>query len=199
MESSTEQDPQSFSCPHCSQAVEAQMEESPQRVVCPGCGQVFVIPSIDGSTELPEEASDEDAQAEEELRRRHEEELDGLRIRQVALAKRATIRAVSYLLIAGVACAVLIGQLIYLTVRRVLHVGWGPRPVAYLLFAGVCAYGVVFFLRKARQTQLELRAHVLPEPTAPPDFSTLSDGTQQWQNLERMASESGDGLGEGQG
>jgi hypothetical protein len=43
-----------------------------------------------------------------------------------------------------------------------------------------------FLLRQVAALNRELRQPALTEPAAPPDFSTLSDGSQRWKNLEDM-------------
>ena len=43
-----------------------------------------------------------------------------------------------------------------------------------------------FLLRQVAALNRELRRPAVTEPEAPPDFSTLSDGSQRWKNLEDM-------------
>jgi hypothetical protein len=42
------------------------------------------------------------------------------------------------------------------------------------------------FVARIVELNHELQQSALSEPEAPPDFSTLSDGSQQWKNLEQM-------------
>jgi hypothetical protein len=116
------------------------------------------------------------------------DELDGLRIRQLTALRRGAIRARSYALIGAAACFVGAIQLVVLTVRHVRAWGFGLQPVGYILFAIVALMLCGYAARRARQLQKEIDTPI-PLPPAPPDgpdFSTLSDGSQHWKNLENV-------------
>lgn len=115
-----------------------------------------------------------------------DDELDGLKIRQIAQLRRATYRSRSYAIIAAAACAVVGVQLGIMAAGNVRQAGWGIRPIAYLLIlAGLLALGA-YFVGRARELHREASAARLPEPSAPPNFTTLSDGSQQVSNLEQI-------------
>ena len=111
-----------------------------------------------------------------------EHELDGLRIRQLSALRRGAYRARSFAIIVAVACLV-VG--IQLTVKTFT----GVAPIFRVLSAALAAFaffGAVHFARRVAALQREIRTPppMPPEPPGGPDFSTLSDGSQQWKNLE---------------
>jgi hypothetical protein len=116
-----------------------------------------------------------------------DDELDGLRIRQLAALRRGAYRARSYAIIGAVAAFVVAVQLVIMTVQYVRsHGGWGRWPSGYALFAAAAGMVGFYFARRALEVHREIRtpAPLPPTPEGGPDFSTLSDGSQQWKNLE---------------
>jgi hypothetical protein len=71
-----------------------------------------------------------------------------------------------------------------MTTQHVRTIGWTPRPIGYLLFIVLAVWGAGYFGSRARELRREAKASALPEPTTPPDFSTLDDGSKHWKNLE---------------
>lgn len=113
------------------------------------------------------------------------DELDGLRIRQLSALRRGAYRARSYALIGVGACAVAGVQLLIMTVAYVRARGWGPYPTGYILGAAVAAMLAFHFGRRAMELHRETKTPApLPPAPAEPDFSPLSDGSQQWKNLD---------------
>jgi hypothetical protein len=113
-------------------------------------------------------------------------ELDGLRIRKVARARQAEMRFSSYCFVGAAACAVCGIDLGWRAIRRVAADGHGLRPALYLLAAGLLGWMARKLLAKSRQLSREARLKQLPEPTTPPDFSTLSHGSHIAGNLEKI-------------
>jgi hypothetical protein len=115
-----------------------------------------------------------------------DDELDGVRIRQLAAVRRGAFRARSYSLIAAVACLVVSIQLVMMTADAVRARGWGLLTVGYVQFAVLALLAAAHFGRRVRALSRELRAPppLPPIPPGGPDFSTLSDGSQQWKNLD---------------
>ncbi|HLL89183.1 MAG TPA: hypothetical protein VK324_07755 [Tepidisphaeraceae bacterium] len=118
--------------------------------------------------------------------RRRQDELDDVRVRQVLTLRRGLFRQRSYCLIGAGALLVLAGQLGWMTYTRVRAAGWQPRPVGYVLIAVVALSCATVLLRFARGFARELATSTMPEPTTPPDFSTLSDGSQRAENLNHV-------------
>jgi hypothetical protein len=154
-----------FICPHCQQSVDIAPHSGQQFVYCPHCNAEFSLPH--------EQVLDERAA-----------ELDGLRIRQLSTLRRAAYRSRSYAIIAAGACAVVAAQLVLLTIRHVRTLGWSAQAIGYVLLVPVAAWGAWYFLGRAMALHRETRRTLLTNPTQPPDFSTLSDGSQQVKNLE---------------
>ena len=111
-------------------------------------------------------------------------ELDGLRIRQLATLRRAAYRSRSYAIIAAVVCAFSVIQAGYLLVQQLIHIGFSGRVVVYAGFILAGAYGAFLFTGRAIAFHREATQTLLQDPKTPPDFSTLSDGSQRWKNLE---------------
>ena len=113
----------------------------------------------------------------------HEDELNGLRIRQLAALRRAAYRSRSYCIIAAIGCAVTIIQIIHelISYRRTLLAQflYIAAAIALLLLGIQCAKWARHFHKEAKRSQLK------PPPT-PPDFTHLSDGSQHAKNLENM-------------
>ena len=111
-----------------------------------------------------------------------EHELDGLRIRQLSSLRRGAYRTRSIAIIVAVACLVAAVQL---AVKAFTGVWATYRAISGAL-AVFAFFAAVHFMRRVAALQRELRTPppMPPEPPGGPDFSTLSDGSQQWKNLE---------------
>ena len=115
-----------------------------------------------------------------------EDHLDALRVRQLSAVRRGAYRTRSYCVIGLGACAVASVQLAVMAIRHVRAAGWEWRPLGYLCGVAAAMMAASFLLRQVAALNRELRQPALTEPEAPPDFSTLSDGSQRWKNLEDM-------------
>jgi hypothetical protein len=113
-------------------------------------------------------------------------ELNAMRIRHVAAMRRGAYRGRSYCIVAAVFCAAISMHLVWLAYHQVRHFGWQLRPITYVFASAAAAVACRFFFRRAVELSRELRKPATTEPSALPDFSTLSDGSQQWKNLEAM-------------
>jgi hypothetical protein len=113
-------------------------------------------------------------------------ELDGVRIRRLAAARRALYRQRSYCIVAAGFCAVAAGELAWTAIALFSAAGWRLRPGAYLLLAMGSTFAAIDFARRAVRLHRLAGRSALPEPAAPPDFSPLGDGSQRWRNLEEM-------------
>ena len=139
---------------------------------------------MNATGEEPEERPD--ATSDNDDAEASQDELNGLRIRQLAAMRRGAFRARSYALIVAVACAVVAVQLVFMTVETARARGWGRSTTGYVLFAVALLLVAAHFGQRVRELSRELRAPapLPPEPPGGPDFSTLSDGSHQWKNLE---------------
>ena len=166
---------QTYTCPHCQTPLDVAPGPQPQDVVCPHCSGLTVIPAaaatwLEGWGESWEKLS--------------EHELSSLRIRNLAMEKRAAYRTRSYCVVAAIGCVVAVVQLAWYGVLSFRTVGFRFAGLAYLLVAIVALYGATYFFRKAMMFDREAKRSVLPETTAEPDFSALGDGSEQWKKLE---------------
>src|SRR4051812_13621764 len=107
------------------------------------------------------------------------------RVRQLSALRRGAYRTRSYLVVVIAACAVAEGKLALMTLRHVRAFGWQPRALGYVCGIIAAMMAAAFLLRRAAELTRELRTRP-PEPEAAPDFSTLSDGSHAWKNLEQM-------------
>jgi hypothetical protein len=124
----------------------------------------------------PQETPDEAAAAQ----------LDARRIARWAALRRSAYRSRSYAVVALCACLVGAVQCVFVAVIRVrAHEGF-IRPILYILAAGGLVYAAAYFRRVAAHYHDLAQQSNLTQPQTPPDFSTLSDGSQFTRNLERM-------------
>jgi len=112
--------------------------------------------------------------------------MSAVRVRQLSAMRRGAYRTRSYCFIGLGLCAVAAVQLSIMAVRHVRALGWEWRPLGYLCGVAAAMMAGSFLLRQVAALNRELRRPAVTEPEAPPDFSTLSDGSQRWKNLEDM-------------
>jgi hypothetical protein len=115
-----------------------------------------------------------------------DDELNGMRIRQLAALRRAAYRTRSYCVIAFGACAVTAVQLIVNAIHRLD--GHQPllRPILYLCGSVVLLAAAAYFCHLTLRFHREAKISPPAPPAHPPDFSKLSDGSQRVRNLERL-------------
>ncbi len=165
-------------CPACGAVFEPQPGAVQQCVVC---GEQFFL-QVEEADE-----TDEDREARLALERRladKSQSLDDRHIRFVQLEKRSLYRSRTWMLVIGLGCVGMAGQLIWIGARQ-----WSQdatRGIAYFVVAiGIGLFSLRFFARARRYLE-QARTMSLPEPTTPPDFSTLSDGSQIVDQLHNM-------------
>ena len=181
------------SCPHCAEAIECTLADRPQIASCPYCSGAFMLPAADGST-LPvarvdgesQFVVDDTAAAERRREERDRNELDGLKIRQIAVARRAANRSRSYCLMIAFAAIVGAIQLAWNSVQTFRHSGWSNYAAAYAMAVPVCLWLAVRFYRRSELFRREACQSALRDPDTPPDLDSLSDGSQHWKNLGDM-------------
>jgi len=169
-----------FSCPECGQAVRVDVQPAAQLIECPACAAHFVVPGLDGSTEVT------DAPAPEHPHEDHSD-LDSLRMRHIVVVRRAAMRSRTYCIVGAAASLIGAIQLVILTVREVRWAGWNLRAASFIVMAVGLVYCMIWLMRRAAHWNRESRPQPdVTEPQTPPDFSTLSDGSQHARNLEQM-------------
>jgi hypothetical protein len=162
-----------FACPHCQAEVPVEWPAEPF-VRCPQCGEEFALPAEATSAELPIQGGRSD-------------ELDGQRIRQIIVQRRADIRLRSYFLLGAFGCLGAAITFLYRIGQRMFYRwpwNWiGALHVAISIAAVFCGG---YLLSRAHSLTRELNKPLLPEPTTPPDFSNLGDGSQQAKALDEL-------------
>ncbi len=170
-----------FACPGCDEAVDVAAESVGQLVRCPYCNSEFF--AADGRThdEVVDDtaAVDDDAPAPDEL--------NSARVRQLAALRLATLRTRSWWLIGLLMSALTALDLLGKAVVYVWEFhAWGVRPTWLAVGGSAAAAVAVAAYRAARALAREAATSSLTEPAAPPDFSTLDDGSNRWRGLERL-------------
>jgi hypothetical protein len=138
-------------------------------LVCPGCGQLLVV------------AGEEEPQKDD-----REEEIEAAAIRRIVQERRALLRTRGYCLVLTWACVALAAQMMWMMVRALIGGGWQnwlviyPAAGIFLLMVGRDLW------MRARKLGEQVRKSALPEPSSPPDFKDLSDGSQKWKDLDQL-------------
>jgi len=173
-----------FHCPSCNHAISGHTVTANGLVTCPDCGAEFFASA---------EASEEDrAEAERlELERQvREERLVDLRHNAVLLERRSLFRMRTYIFLALGMCVAIALQLVLFVVNRLNAGGFSLRVAAYITAIVAMTALSLLCIRKIRELNAELARPVQRDPVRPPDFSTLSDGSQYLdvaaRNLERL-------------
>lgn len=176
------QDSQIAHCPQC--GTEIQITAESPILQCPSCGEQFFPPE-------PVEESLDTAEPPEP-KPSSEEELSGMRIRQISVMRRAIYRTRSYYII-GLAASVVVGiELCLMIVRSIRETHLHFRTSSLFAFLAYCLFlvgaiaGGYFFARRLFELQQEIRQSLQKEPAEQPDFSSLQDGTQHIRELEQM-------------
>jgi hypothetical protein len=118
-----------------------------------------------------------------------DDHLNSNRIRQMAALRRSAIRSRSYCVIAIGGCVVGAADFVFFAIRRLLgHPSTLGILIAitYFLAAAILLFSSRYFVRLARRFHGQANQSAIPEPTMPPDFSKLQDGSQIVRNLEEM-------------
>jgi len=89
-------------------------------------------------------------------------------------------------MVAFYACLGCAAELVWMAVWRIVGLGQIVRPVVYVAAAAGLIWLGMKMLKRARQLQKEARTMPRDPPAAPPDFSTLNDGSQIARDLEDM-------------
>jgi hypothetical protein len=197
-----------YECPACGQILQAAPEIEARLIECDACGAHFVIPSAEGSTDLPGDLGPSD----EEKQANAAGELNSLRMRHIIVSRRSAIRSRTYCIVGAALCLMGAVKLIMMIVTDVRAAGWHLIQTAYSVFVIAALYAAGYLTLRAAYWQRESRAPLFgegrcvqcgydlrgstekcpecgtaaPGDHAPPDFSTLSDGSQHVKNLEKL-------------
>jgi len=118
-----------------------------------------------------------------------EDELSHLRIMQISTLRRTAARSRSYFIIGAGFCliaAIELGMRVASELHRRDQLMQRNSIALQSLAALAAIWGLWHFTRRIIAMTRELSQSMLDEPTRPPDFSTLSDGSQPIRDLEEM-------------
>jgi DNA-directed RNA polymerase subunit RPC12/RpoP len=170
-----------ISCPHCGGRVTVEVASEPREYQCWNCGQDFEMPPM--QLAIPAASSSEITDDTPDTHDPTDDELDGNRIRQLSLARRAAWRTRSYVLILAMAGFVVAVQLMFMAAATV-RTGINLSTVLYALAALIALTVASRAWKRAQRMKREIEASSHhDDPDRPPDFRSLSDGSQRWNNL----------------
>ena len=172
-------EPAHYHCPNCGGLIAATAGQ--RLIICPHCNEQSFM--ADESTQEGE-SSEQTEPVKSAMPR--EPELSELRIKQISNLRRGAYRNRSWCVVGAVACLVGAAQLVQMTVREARR-GSVILPIGFCLGAAAALVGTAYFIRSVMLLTREIRASTIPEPATPPDFSTLSDGSQRWRNLGEVS------------
>ncbi len=183
-------------CPHCDNDVGVTLDFVATQIVCPHCEQPMIVPSVDGSTELPPEEQpfvivddqpDEDEQAREAQHVRDSEgRLNSLRIQAIAAERRDLNRRRSFTTAAAIAMGIVVIHCLLQVAEDLAGEGWTRGTTAVTAVSIACGYAAILLLRRRRRLAELTRHPLLNDPESEPDFTPLNDGSQQWRHLEEL-------------
>jgi hypothetical protein len=119
------------------------------------------------------------------------DELNGLRIQQLATLRCAAYRSRSHAIVAMLVCAAAVVQAGIFLIQHLIRIGWAWRILIYASFVIAGAWGVWFFSRRAMALHREATQTRLHTPTARPIFRSSvmdhSDGRISKKFVERLS------------
>jgi hypothetical protein len=158
-------------CPHCGISVTEAAIAQPEPA-----GDIEIIADDDDVLEGDDEPSGEDAA----------DELSSLHIRQVSALRRGAYRARAYCVVTVSALLFAAVELAMMTLRNA-RTG-GPKFLS-AMYVATGALALIFSWKlggRIMELTRELKEPLLSDPDEPPDFSTLSDGSQHARYLAEM-------------
>jgi hypothetical protein len=177
-------------CPFCStRFTPTAMQVAPEAIPSPVTPHEHLESTGDALFVVEDDLTDEeraDSRDADYRTSRRSNDLSTARIRDLSASRRALIRIRSWCVVGALVSAAAVAELGWLLALHVQQRGWFWKPVLYAALIPLASFWAVYFARRAVVATRELRKPVLKDPDTPPDFSTLSDGSQQWKNLEGM-------------
>jgi hypothetical protein len=170
-----------LACPGCGEEVDFAVEAIGKLVRCPYCNTDFFASVEQANQAVVDDTTDHLTALDREFA------LDNFRIRNHTLLRMSAIRARSWWIIGLLSAILFILEMVLTSVEYVIaRHRWGIDPslrVVAMLFAARFA---IHCSRRAAEFKREIEKSAIPEPTTPPDFSTLSDGSERWKELENV-------------
>lgn len=186
-----------YTCPSCGTSISLHDAPAGGLIECPACRAQFFAASADDAEDEAE--ADRRACEEAEERLHSETEFNENRIKQFKTLRRGLIRTRNYFVIGAAGCLGVAAELLW-DAWPMAKAVWQAKAAGKGVSLGACAWplsllfatvaaclGCGYFIGRVRQANRELAVPLQTDPVAPPDFSTLSDGSHQWRGLEQMA------------
>jgi hypothetical protein len=159
--------------------VDVDAESAGKLVRCPYCSCEFFASAEQSHLEVVDDTPADQNPLDTE------HAFDKLRIKNLTALRMGAIRARSWWLIGMLLATVLAVELLCKAidfVRAFHRWGWIPTlEIVVSILAIACARHA---MRRAAEFKKEIDRSAIVEPSDPPDFSTLSDGSDRWKNLE---------------
>jgi hypothetical protein len=173
-----------YTCPGCVHEFAVAELPAGGLLACPACGaEFFAVAEVSAEDRAELDRLELDRQV-------REQRLVGMKQNVVLLERRSLFRTRSYVILALAVCVVGSMQLTMFAARRFVYHGLSRRVELYLFAIGVLMVLAWLCVRKIWQLTEELGRPAQKDPVVPPDFSTLSDGSQvrdvAARNLERL-------------
>jgi hypothetical protein len=168
-------------CPGCNEEVDIPAESAGQLVRCPYCNTDFFASEEHSHLAVVDDTgpSVEDAFTEETFNKN--------RIAMLVALRVGAMRTRSWWIFSlGISIVAILDGLRRAALYVLVLHHWGIWPtidVVVSLLAVRCAF---FCRHRARELKTEIDFSAIPEPTTPPDFTTLGDGSNRWKDLENI-------------
>ena len=176
-----EDQPRRFCCPGCEEEVDVSPQALGRLVRCPYCNTDFFASQEQSQLAVV----DDTANAFAELDR--QEAFDKLRIQKYTALRMSAIRARSWWIIGlCLSIVVFLDMLAKVAIYVAMVHRWGWWPTMDLLLAIGAAMCARHAKKRTADFKHEIDHSAIPEPTTPPDFSTLNDGRDRWKHLENV-------------
>ena len=178
-------DPQASSprlaCPGCGEEVEVSPESAGQLVRCSYCNTDFFASKEQSHLQVVDDTAPAQAEQDREIA------FDKLRIEHFTALRMGAIRARSWWLIAMCMCALIVLDMLGKVIVEIsVNHHWGLWPTLRVGLAIAAGFSAKHAYQRAAQFKKEIDKSAIPEPTTPPDFSTLDNGSDRWKDLENV-------------
>jgi DNA-directed RNA polymerase subunit RPC12/RpoP len=171
---------QTFRCPGCDEEVDVSPLALGRLVRCPYCNTDFFASEEQSHAEVVDDTD------HERIERDRAEAFDKLRIENYTALRMSAIRARSWWLIGFYLSLLVVLDMLTKIALHLVARSWGWWPtidLVALVLAGKCG---LHSLKRAGDFKREIAGSAIPEPTTPPDFSTLNNGQDRWKHLENV-------------
>jgi hypothetical protein len=173
-----------FTCPHCGADFAASLGAIARMASCSHCGQDVILPPLEAlsSTVIGPACGDSGSFAVVDDRI-DKDQLDLQRIRRIATHHRSLVKNWRHAVIGMVFCAVAATTFMWLAYMEVAT-GRIRVSMRFIALIVLFIYWTAYFAIRLQHLRKHAIESGLTEPTAPPDFSALNDGSQRWRDLE---------------